>query len=288
MNGDYEVSVSQILTPFNFPKPHYHDYYEIYYLLSGERYFYIENQSYHLKKGSLVFVNRNALHKTMTADRPEHKRFIVYFTRSFIEPSVSEQKDLLDPFESSHNMIHLNQQEQAFIENIIFGMINEYSDDGRKGRALYFKTLLLQLLLCAGRFIPEGSESELRPSEQMFHQIIQFCIENYRGPLTLNQIAAHFFLSPSYVGRLFKKHTGFSFPEYLNTLRIREAQRLLRETDLKIIEVADQVGYINNTHFNRNFKQMIKVSPLEYRRMTRNEIQVMVKHTPEFLERNSR
>ncbi|MCZ8522482.1 MULTISPECIES: helix-turn-helix transcriptional regulator [Paenibacillus] len=286
MKGDFEVSISKIVTPFNFLKYHYHDYYEVYYLMSGERHFYIESQCYGIEKGALVFIHKNVLHKTMAAREPEHERFVVYFTDAYIHSLLTEQPDLLLPFADPHRVIQLNLQEQAFLENIILQMISEYSEPDRRGRDFYFKTLLAQLLLFAVRKVPDGLEQAVKPIHQSIQEIVHHCNEHFRDPLTLNELARDFFLSPSYVGRMLKKYTGFSFPEYLNTLRIREAQRLLRESSLKMIEIAQQVGYVNITHFNKNFKLITRMSPLQYRKMTLNMDGVTLKHKPEFLEKH--
>ncbi|AFC30819.1 AraC family transcriptional regulator [Paenibacillus mucilaginosus 3016] len=286
VKGDFEVSISKIVTPFSFLKSHTHDYYEIYYLMSGRRRLYIGNQCYSLKKGSLAFIPKNVPHKTMTASPPEHERLVIYFHDAYIDSAVKEQPDLLLPFSGQEPVLELNQQEQAFVENLLLQMINEYSDKDRRGRALYFKSLLTQLLLFAGRKQPDGSTEELKPVNPSIREIVQHCNDHFREPMTLGQIAGRFFLSPSYVSRLLKKYTGHSFPEYLNTLRIRESQRLLRETGLKMIEIAEQVGYLNITHFNKNFKLITGMSPLQYKKMAQNMEHVTLKHKPEFLEKH--
>lgn len=286
MKGDFEVSISKIVTPFSFLKSHAHDYYEIYYLMSGERRLTIGNQGYALKKGALAFIPKNVAHKTMTASPPEHERLVIYFHDAYIGSAVSEQPDLLLPFSARSPVLELNQQEQAYAENLLLQMINEYSDENRKGRALFFKTLLTQLLLFAGRKLPCAQEDEVKPVNPSIREIVQHCNEHFRKPMTLSEIAGRFYLSPSYVSRLLKKHTGRSFPEYMNTLRIRESQRLLRESSLKMIEIADQVGYLNITHFNKNFKLITGMSPLQYKKMTLTMEQVTLKHKPEFLEKH--
>lgn len=83
----------------------------------------------------------------------------------------------------------------------------------------------------------------------------------------MTEIAEHFYISPHYLSRVFKEVTGLPLTEFVNMTRIREAQRLLRQTDAKIIDIAEQVGYGNLSHFGRVFKQQTGLSPLQYRKM---------------------
>ena len=64
--SDVGLTIDRIVRnyDFNMPHKHIHEEYEIYYLIDGERYYFIENQIFHVKKGSLVFINRNQIHQT--------------------------------------------------------------------------------------------------------------------------------------------------------------------------------------------------------------------------------
>ena len=89
--------------------------------------------------------------------------------------------------------------------------------------------------------------------------------------MTLQTISERFYISPYYFSRTFKQITGFTFIEYLNGVRIKEAQKLLRKTNLSIGKIAESVGYQNNTHFGRLFKKATGISPLAYRKQCSGE-----------------
>ena len=74
------------------------------------------------------------------------------------------------------------------------------------------------------------------------------------------------FGTPQYFSRVFKRATGVSFTEYLNGVRIKEAQRLLIKTDKTIYDIAEAVGYKSASHFGRSFTAITGISPSEYRR----------------------
>jgi AraC-like DNA-binding protein len=84
--------------------------------------------------------------------------------------------------------------------------------------------------------------------------------------LSLKEIAAASFLSPFHFARLFKKLTGASPHAYLATLRTKQAQTLLAESDLSITEISSRVGYSNSSHFTQSFRQMTGLTPRAFRK----------------------
>ena len=83
-------------TPFNMPSKHYHDDYEIYYLLNGERYYFIENRTYHVKKGDIVLIDKYLLHRTITTEkyRHAHERILLLINKEFLDKFSPEDIDL--------------------------------------------------------------------------------------------------------------------------------------------------------------------------------------------------
>ena len=220
----------------------------------------------------MIFIKKHDIHKTLEGGKL-HERAIVYFTDAFLEPYRGSHLDLLlSPFMQINRVIDFNNLEQNYIENLLFQMNNEYTNPNRHGQALYFETLLVQLLLFASRKAAETAETAYLPMNKKMAEITEYCNTHYMKTLTMKEASAQFFISPFHFSRLFKRYTGFNFTEYILTLRIREAQRLLRETSSKVIDIAESVGYMNITHFNRKFKQVTKMSPLEYKKMIRTNV----------------
>jgi len=92
-----------------------------------------------------------------------------------------------------------------------------------------------------------------------------FIEANYRENMSLKSIAARFFMNPVYLGQLFKKTYGVYFNDFLLQLRVEEAKRLLRKTDMRIYEVAEQVGFNNADYFVTQFEKLEQMTPSEYR-----------------------
>lgn len=98
-------------------------------------------------------------------------------------------------------------------------------------------------------------------------RIKQYMDEHYRENLTLESMAGFANMNPYYFSSYFKKNTGENFKNYLTDIRMKEAAKLLLNTDYKSYEVAETVGYRNVRQFNENFKGKYGKSPNEYRKI---------------------
>ncbi|XEC95807.1 AraC family transcriptional regulator [Paenibacillus tarimensis] len=264
---DFAIYAAKRTGYYTMPKFHYHDYYEVYYLLSGDRYYYIENKRYFIQKGSILFINRNEIHKSVDAEVPDHERLVLYFRSEYLNRYSEDQlRLLLSPFHAENKKIQFSLRDQSHAERLLFQMASEFNQPNVRGRELYFESLLIQFLLFAGR---QKEKNPPETQEDVMHarmaDIIRFCNQSYRNDLRLESLARQFHISPFYFSRLFKRTTGFTFKEYINTLRIREAEKLLRESDQKVIDISEKVGYANVSHFNRKFKQVTRMSPKEFK-----------------------
>jgi AraC-like DNA-binding protein/ligand-binding sensor protein len=93
----------------------------------------------------------------------------------------------------------------------------------------------------------------------------QFIQEHYTEDLKLSQVAAAVFMSTFYFCKTFKKKVGMNFTEFVSRTRIEKAKNLLLNPNLRVSEIAFEVGFQSLTHFNRIFKQMMGQSPTAYR-----------------------
>lgn len=102
---------------------------------------------------------------------------------------------------------------------------------------------------------------------------IKDCVaRNFSEPaFSVEKLAREAGVSASRIPGMLKKKFKLNFKQYLNTIRIHEAKRLLRETDNQIVTLAYTVGYNNIPHFNRTFKQFEGISPKEYRKKNKSE-----------------
>ncbi|KMK75561.1 response regulator transcription factor [Alkalihalobacillus pseudalcaliphilus] len=102
------------------------------------------------------------------------------------------------------------------------------------------------------------------------YRIKTYIGENYRENISLKSIAQTFYMNPVYMGQLFKKTFGVYFKDYLLQLRVSEAKKLLRQTDLRVYEIAKEVGFASTDYFVTQFEKVMKVTPTEYRQQLLN------------------
>ena len=105
----------------------------------------------------------------------------------------------------------------------------------------------------------------LSQKSERLKQIIEYIRKNYSTQLTIAAMADEFHMSEKYFSRYFRNATGQNFTAYLNTIRIKQACTLLRETDRTVLEIAFECGYENVSYFNRVFRSQMGISPLQYR-----------------------
>lgn len=257
--------------PCSMPDYHEHGSYEIYYLLSGTRYYFIHDRTYKIEKGDLVLINRNIPHKTMYCDALMHERILINFDETYIQDilSLSADIDLLQAFHHNRHIVKLPKIEQTAVERLLFNIIKEARGKDL-GYESYVRLALGELLIFVNRkamYTRPSDSLQIDHMQGKVSEIQKYLSTRYMNKVTLGGISEKFYISPFYLSRMFKKTTGFTFVEYLNSLRIREAQQLLKESQLNVSEIADKVGYDSQTHFGRVFKKLTGMSPLQYKKM---------------------
>lgn len=101
-------------------------------------------------------------------------------------------------------------------------------------------------------------------TDNIVKRVLAYMERNYAKPLKLEDIAKIFSYNSAYLGKVFKKITGNSFNNVLNHIRIENAKRLLLETDLKVYQISEQVGYNNTDYFYSKFRSYVGISPKEF------------------------
>ena len=90
-------------------------------------------------------------------------------------------------------------------------------------------------------------------------------VMSHLSTVSLLSAADHMQMNPAYLSRYFKEKTGENFVDYCKTVKLEKACQLLRETSMKIYEIANELGYTNAQHFSTVFRENKGITPLEYR-----------------------
>jgi AraC-like DNA-binding protein len=254
---------------FTMPEEHFHTQYEIYYLFSGERNYFIRDRTYSVRSGDLVFINKYELHKTSDASGLEHERLLINFTEAFLRDTCGEYADLLlRPFHVENPVYSLKTPSHYF-ENTFATMLEELNGQP-PGYEFRLKYLLTEVLLLAARHANKQQAVQSHtspPIHEKISEIAQYVGRHFSDDLSLSRLAERFHISPFYLSRTFKAVTGFTLSEYIHSVRIRQAQKFLKETNLSVTEISARSGFDNFSHFGKIFKKIARVSPRDYRNL---------------------
>ncbi|WP_338707102.1 bifunctional transcriptional activator/DNA repair enzyme AdaA [Paenibacillus amylolyticus] len=106
--------------------------------------------------------------------------------------------------------------------------------------------------------------------EELVDEIRHFIAQVYHENVTLQSISLHVNKDPFYIQRTFKIVTGFTPLQYVHQLRIAKAKSLMEDKALSITEIGLNLGYSNSGHFSTKFKEIMGISPKEYRKILQN------------------
>lgn len=126
-----------------------------------------------------------------------------------------------------------------------------------------------ELIIIVKQYLMEVSKAIGTERKEMakggIQRIKKYIDMNYSENISLKTIANKFFINPVYLGQLFKKTYDVYFNEYLLQVRIQEAKKMLRQTDLRIYEISEKVGFNHAEYFVAQFEKLEKLSPTAYR-----------------------
>lgn len=258
----------------NMEFQHHHPFFEILILLSPEAEHLIEGKHYHLCMNDIVLLPPSVLHKSIYYKGEPAKRIIINFMypkHSFGYADILQ--NLLIPFFVDCPIFRFEPSEGQSL----FSLLNEIFQYSRTSSFtgdemnnffihLKFQEFLLQLWSFREKNIYNNKTSS-NSVEQKIYDITAYIHKHYASDLSLDSLAKHFFISPSYLSHQFKTITHFNLVKYIQMTRIKNVQYQLITTNEPISKIADYCGFNSFSQFNRIFKQTAGVSPSEYRKI---------------------
>lgn len=136
-----------------------------------------------------------------------------------------------------------------------------------------FETLLLQSAHAAIEWIGQRSTNR---NNELIQRVKAYIIDNLAAPLSLESIADHVRISPSYLSKLFKEGVGSNITDFITKSRIQQSCELLLTTDLTIEQIATKVGFNSSAYYIRKFKELYGITPKAYQRNYEMKIQSAV------------
>lgn len=261
----YEHRVS---TNWFMEDSHFHDGFEIFLSLSDGLQFFVNNKVYPINRGDLMIFNSMDLHRTMIPADLQYERIYLIFNPVYVRSLSTEHTDLLSCFLKAgrRDSIHLSPAQLKTVLALFADCEAGLTTTETFGADLLKKMALARLLIFVNSCFSSESEPihSLKSRNSDWARNLQKYIASHLDEdLTLDALAAEFYISKRHMESVFKEYCGFSVGEYIISMRIIKARELLRQ-GMRVTEAGEAVGYRNTSHFCRIFKQHTGVSPKKY------------------------
>lgn len=269
----YHFDYDERYAAINMEFQHYHEFYEFFILLAPESNHLIEGNSFQLKMGDMVLIPPYCLHKSIYREGSPSKRLVI----NFMFPAdlfglPNGYSSLLKPFNEKVPIFRFSQEQKE----LLYKMLNEiflYSKQEDYNQSelneLIVHSKFIDFLNTVLRFQNQNiyqNEENNTPSTQKMYEISSYIHSHFNEDLSLNSLAAQFYISPYYLSHQFKKVTSFTVSNYIQMTRIKYAQHLLITTQNKITDIAAACGFTSFSQFNRVFQSINHISPRDFRK----------------------
>lgn len=247
---------------------HYHNVYEIYYLLNGSRKIFVKDTLYNLNKGDMMLIPKNTMHHVSHSSEKNFERICLRFTDECIKPFIDifGAERFGEMMEIGVVNVPLNRRKdlENFMDSI--GDCLKSKDEFTPLQIKNYMGLILVNFLRLKRASTFQVPQDLKGVDRVIQKAASYIVEHYKENVTLKDVADYVNMSDTYFSKKFKETTGFGFKEYLLALRIKSACDLLLNTGLSITEIAYKSGFNDSNYFGDVFKRIKGVSPLQYRK----------------------
>ena len=285
--GDYSIvdgfSFSYIDQTFNaeFPKDpvfHYHNAYEIMFILDADNTFFMKDVTYVMNPMQLVIIPPFTIHKIYYKNDTRYRRYVMHFEHDYL-------LKLFDGDDSNYVRDELRNWAPGVLRlepkssSTILGMFSDFErysnfndQEGTVKSKILVKIALAKFFMKINDFIKGLISMEQSVHAQDDHvqndtvkNIITYINDNFKDNITLEKLEKEFFVNRFHLCHRFKEAMGMSIIDFVHIVRVAEAQRLLLQKNVSISNIYDYCGFNNHTHFYRVFKKVTNTTPKEYR-----------------------
>ncbi len=261
MGGFFEVELRNKVTAYSMVEPHSHDYYELFFLLEGERRFFINNEMILLPPKSFCVIKPFNMHKT-EGD-------------SFLRININISTELLSKNEVSFLNACAKKKALKLDENhadICIKLLKEASklqlewkDNDEYKLSLAKAVLYFLQKQNLSQISAIYSTESVDKVDTLILKMAAYINENYQTEITLKSLTEKFFLCKATLCERFKQTMNCSIMKYLFSVRVSKAREFLLTTDKSMEEIAELCGFSSANYFGLVFKKATGLSPLHYR-----------------------
>ncbi len=248
---------------------HYHDCYQILYIVKGSAQIEVGGQVHQAAAGSLMIFSRLEQH-SISARSVDYCRYVIE-----ISPKISQDAQLspkvlsvlVNRPEGFSNCVQI-EGDGGEMERLLRQIMKERQSTEVLSDEMQ-NLLLQQLLIHIHRQLPQPLPEVSDESFDMVYQIQKHFEHSFADNMTLAQLAREYGLSASYLSHIFKKVTGHSLMGYLQSCRMAAAKKYLAGTSKSIGEIVEMCGFSDSSNFSRSFKEQVGCTPSEFRKKYR-------------------
>lgn len=248
---------------------HHHDFFEIYFLLSGDVTYLIESRICRIMPGDLLLISPRELHQVcIQPEMSVYERYVLWVDPQLITRLSTTHTDLLLGLDSSHpdfgNQLRLKPEDRSTIQQLMEALYREAQNPGY-GSDLLRESLLIQLLVTINRLAyQEDSYCDMDTgTSQAVSQVINYVNSHYAEPLSLDLLAEKVYVSKYHLSHEFHRHVGTSVHRFIQKKRLLAARQLLSQ-GRKPSEVYSACGFGDYVGFYRAFRSEYGCAPREY------------------------
>ncbi|WP_238948112.1 AraC family transcriptional regulator [Clostridium sp. YIM B02569] len=246
---------------------HLHNSFEIYLFLKGDVNYWVEKSVYPLKRGTLLIINNQEIHRVVNPSAKDYERLLIHFHPQFVELFNTDNTNLLSCFtnreKGQNNAILLSDRQM----DIFISLVKKSSDNlhnKKYGSDVLSRNYLVELLVFINTLYQQNKDFLVQFTlSRRLYDILTFIESHLSEDLSLDKISHHFSMDKSYLGRLFKKETGSTIYNYILLKRISLAKQLLSEGK-NVSETCSLSGFNDYSNFIRTFKKITGSSPSHY------------------------
>ena len=236
---------------------HWHNYIELEIVKEGTAKHFISNRSYDISEGSAYIITSSDNH--MIIPTSNITLFNLSVMRGIIDPEL--EKYIISRPGKFH--CKLETAQLSYVTELIERAENESTN--APFSALMTKNIAEELFVA---LIRTSDVDEVVSDPPLIQKAIITVNDRFLNQLTLREVAEELYVSPNYLGSLFKSKVGVSFNTYLTMTRLRFACGLLNSTSKSIKEIAMESGFGSTEYFLSRFKKFMKCTPTEYRELS--------------------
>lgn len=248
---------------------HTHEFLEIIFISSGEGTEVVDDKSYSVKRGDLLFVNFGESHSFSMSDmefihillRPEFISEVLVNSENIFDVFALPQFSAIQGDFKRNGTVSFQGDELVTASSVIETMLSEYEEKKPGYRTVLHGYIQVLFTMLIRKLKENGKETD-----RAVEKISQYVEEHLRERITLSDIAYNCFYNPSYFSRKFKSVFGKNLSEYVKERRLEKAAELLASGESSVEEISALTGFSNKTVFYRAFKARYSQTPSEYRK----------------------